>query len=238
MTVLGAAATIATASVGLWLAALVADQQAHRVTHGALARGRELRAMLYVSSPLLLSAVGPLVLLGVSALGAMGLETALLVAAGVNVATLFAWGCYGGIRMGGGTAFALLMRRDRRGDRDSGRRGQGCSRALTPPGCLPVRRLRLREEVTAADDTRRAAGGGRRAGPAGPPGGCRHRRGRPRAPQPGTASAQPRLTVSLAFSVCPSVGNTGVPSTVGSFSAAALSRVPSSSMASKRTGRA
>ncbi|MCM1969683.1 hypothetical protein [Streptomyces sp. G1] len=106
--VLGAAATVTTASVGLWLAALVADQQAHRVMHGALARGRELRAMLVVSSPLLLSAVGPLVLIGVSALGAMGLKTALLTAAGVNVATLFAWGCYGGIRMGGGTVFALL----------------------------------------------------------------------------------------------------------------------------------
>lgn len=57
-------------------------------------------------------------------------------------------------------------------------------------------------------------------------------------PQPGTASAQPRLTVSLAFSVCASVGNVGVPSTVGSFSAAALSSVPSFSMASMRTGRA
>ncbi|MFD3806950.1 hypothetical protein ACFWSF_29380 [Streptomyces sp. NPDC058611] len=106
--VLGAVSTVATASLGLWLAALVADQQAHRVTHGAFATGRELRAMLFVSSPLLLSAVGPLVLIGVSALGAMGLETALLTAAGVNVATLFAWGCYGGLRMGGGTAFALL----------------------------------------------------------------------------------------------------------------------------------
>ncbi|MFI6689796.1 hypothetical protein [Streptomyces sp. NPDC050485] len=105
---LGAAATVLTASVGLWLAALVADQQAHRVTHGALARGRELRAMIFVSSPLLLSAVGPLTLIGVSTLGAMGLNTALLTAAGINIATLFAWGCYGGIRMGGGTAFALL----------------------------------------------------------------------------------------------------------------------------------
>ncbi|WP_327251457.1 hypothetical protein [Streptomyces sp. NBC_01244] len=106
--VVGAAATVLTASVGLWLAALVADQQAHRVMHGALARGRELRAMLFVGSPLLLSAVGPLVLIGVSALGVMGLDTALVTAAGVNIATLFAWGCYGGIRMGGGTAFALL----------------------------------------------------------------------------------------------------------------------------------
>ncbi|MET9608513.1 hypothetical protein ABZZ17_26260 [Streptomyces sp. NPDC006512] len=105
---LGAALTVVTASAGLWLASLVADQQAHRVTHGALARGRDLRAMLFVSSPLLLSAVGPLLLIGLAALGVMAVETALLTAAGVNVATLFAWGCYGGIRMGGGTAFALL----------------------------------------------------------------------------------------------------------------------------------
>ncbi|MEV8533754.1 hypothetical protein [Streptomyces sp. NPDC051211] len=104
----GAVATVVTASVGLWLAALVADQQAHRVTHGALASGRELRTMLYVSSPLLLSAVGPLILIGISALGAMGLDTALVTAAGVNVATLFLWGCYGGLRMGGGAVFALL----------------------------------------------------------------------------------------------------------------------------------
>ncbi|MEU3406044.1 hypothetical protein ABZ766_19195 [Streptomyces sp. NPDC006670] len=104
----GAAATVATAAAGLWLASLVADQQAHRVTHGALARGRDLRLMLFVSSPLLLSAAGPLLLIGVSALGAMELRTALYTAAAVNVATLFGWGCYGGIRMGGGTALALL----------------------------------------------------------------------------------------------------------------------------------
>lgn len=58
------------------------------------------------------------------------------------------------------------------------------------------------------------------------------------APQPETASAQPRSTVRAAFSCWASVGNVGVPSTVGSFSAAALSRVPFSSMASMRTGRA
>ncbi|MCX4545656.1 hypothetical protein [Streptomyces sp. NBC_01565] len=104
----GAAATVLTAAVGLWLAALVSDQQAHRVVHGRLATGRELRRMLAVSSPLLLSAVGPLVLIGVAALGVMELDTALLTAAGVNVASLFAWGCFGGIRMGGGTVAALL----------------------------------------------------------------------------------------------------------------------------------
>ncbi|MFG2712926.1 hypothetical protein ACGFX2_20560 [Streptomyces goshikiensis] len=104
----GAAATVLTAAVGLWLAALVADQQAHRVVHGRLATGGELRGMLAVSSPLLLSAAGPLVLIGAAALGVMELGTALATAAGVNVATLFAWGCFGGIRMGGGTVSALL----------------------------------------------------------------------------------------------------------------------------------
>ncbi|MEU7555555.1 hypothetical protein AB0B01_24990 [Streptomyces sp. NPDC044571] len=104
----GAVATVGTASVSLWLAALVADQQAHRVAHGALASGRELREMLFISSPLLLSAVGPLLLIGASALGVMGLETALVTAGWVNVAGLFAWGCVGGLRMGGGRIYAVL----------------------------------------------------------------------------------------------------------------------------------
>ncbi|MEU9801997.1 hypothetical protein [Streptomyces sp. NPDC051000] len=103
-----AAATILTTAVGLWLAALVADQQAHRVVHGRFATGRELRQMLSVSSPLLLSAAGPLTLLAVAAFTAISVNTALLIAAGVNVAGLFTWGCYGGIRMGAGTALALL----------------------------------------------------------------------------------------------------------------------------------
>ncbi|MET9625735.1 MULTISPECIES: hypothetical protein [unclassified Streptomyces] len=104
----GAAATVATAAVGLWLAALVADQQAHRVVHGRLASGAELRRMLWVDSPLLLSAVGPLVLVGAAALDVMSLHTALVASAGVSVASLFAWGWYGGLRMGSGAAVALL----------------------------------------------------------------------------------------------------------------------------------
>ncbi|MEY2228362.1 hypothetical protein [Streptomyces sp. BF23-19] len=104
----GAAATVATAAVGLWLASLVADQQAHRVVHGRLATGHELRRMLSVSSPLLLSAAGPLVLIGSAALGLMEVDTALLFSAGVSVAGLFTWGWYGGVRMGGGTGLALL----------------------------------------------------------------------------------------------------------------------------------
>lgn len=56
--------------------------------------------------------------------------------------------------------------------------------------------------------------------------------------RPETAFAQPWVTVSFAFSSCASVGNCGVPSTVGSRAAAALSRVPSCLMASMSTGRA
>ncbi|MFG2749882.1 hypothetical protein [Streptomyces xanthophaeus] len=104
----GAAATVVTAAVGLWLATLVADQQAHRVVHGRVASGRVLRRMLWVSSPLLLSAVGPLVLIGSAALGVMELTTALYAAAGVSVTSLFGWGWYGGVRMGSGWAVAVL----------------------------------------------------------------------------------------------------------------------------------
>ncbi|WP_423834641.1 hypothetical protein [Streptomyces manipurensis] len=104
----GTAATVLTAAVGLWLATLVADQQAHRVVHGRLASGTELRRMLWVSSPLLLSAVGPLLLIGCAALGVMALPTALYAAAGVSVASLFGWGWYGGVRMGSGVVVSLL----------------------------------------------------------------------------------------------------------------------------------
>jgi hypothetical protein len=95
-------------SVGLWLAALVADQQAHRVVHQRLARGSDMRRMLYVTSPLLLSAVGPLIFVGVSAVGLMSVHAALLTAVAVDLAELFAWGCLSGLRMGGGFPAAVV----------------------------------------------------------------------------------------------------------------------------------
>ncbi|MGW0853946.1 hypothetical protein [Streptomyces sp. NPDC002690] len=104
----GAAASVAAAAIGLWLATLVADEQAHRTVHGRIATRAELRRMLWVSSPLLLSAAGPLILIGAAALGVMHLETALFAAAGVSVAGLFGWGWYGGIQLGNGAAIALL----------------------------------------------------------------------------------------------------------------------------------
>lgn len=104
---LGAFATVLTTALGLWLAAFVADQQAHRTVHRRVATGHELRRMLYVSSPLLSCAVGPAVLIALAALGVLSLDVALLVAAGVGVVTLFMWGCLGGLRMGGGTLAAV-----------------------------------------------------------------------------------------------------------------------------------
>jgi hypothetical protein len=95
-------------AVGLWLAAFVADQQAHRTVHRHLATGRELRRMLYVSSPLLSCAVGPAVLIALAALDVLSLHAALLAAAGVGVVSLFLWGCLGGLRMGGGALTALV----------------------------------------------------------------------------------------------------------------------------------
>ncbi|MFB8116913.1 hypothetical protein ACFQ6U_21185 [Streptomyces sp. NPDC056465] len=104
----GALATVLTTALGLWLAAFVADQQAHRTVHRHLATGRDLRRMLYVSSPLLSCAVGPSVMIALAALDVMDLSTALTVAAGVGVASLFVWGCAGGLRMGGGVVLAVL----------------------------------------------------------------------------------------------------------------------------------
>ncbi|MGW3991747.1 hypothetical protein [Streptomyces sp. NPDC004830] len=105
---LGALATVLTTALGLWLAAFVADQQAHRTVHRRFATGRELRRMLYVSSPLLSCAVGPALLIGLAALDVLPLDTALSAAAGVAVVSLFLWGCLGGLRMGGGVPTAIL----------------------------------------------------------------------------------------------------------------------------------
>ncbi|MFH8759076.1 hypothetical protein [Streptomyces atroolivaceus] len=104
----GALATVLTTALGLWLAAFVADQQAHRTVYRHLATGQDLRRMLYVSSPLLSCAVGPAVMIALAALDVLSLSTALMTAAGVGIVSLFAWGCAGGIRMGGGVLLAVL----------------------------------------------------------------------------------------------------------------------------------
>ncbi|MFE1955348.1 hypothetical protein ACFW9D_33305 [Streptomyces sp. NPDC059524] len=106
---LGAAASVAVTALGLWLATLVADMQAHPVAHGRMPRLAEIRHTLFVSSPLLTSAAGPLLLIGLSALGALHLTTALWIAVGSEVASLAAWGCAGGLRTGAGPLGALVV---------------------------------------------------------------------------------------------------------------------------------
>ncbi|MFI1393410.1 hypothetical protein [Streptomyces sp. NPDC020681] len=103
-----AALTVTVSALGVWMATLVADEQSHRAVFGRRATRAEIRTSLFVSSPLMLVAVGPLVLIGLSALGVMHLETALLIAAGVEVATLFLWGWRAGLRMGNGPLSALI----------------------------------------------------------------------------------------------------------------------------------
>ncbi|MFE7775116.1 hypothetical protein ACFU5O_14670 [Streptomyces sp. NPDC057445] len=103
-----AALTVAVTALGVWLATVVADEQAHRAVSGRGATRPEIRTALHVSSPLLVVAAGPLVLIGLSALGALDLVTALLISAGVEVATLFMWGWRSGIRMGNGPLSALV----------------------------------------------------------------------------------------------------------------------------------
>ncbi|RMI44555.1 hypothetical protein EBO15_12640 [Actinomadura harenae] len=104
----GASLSVIGTAAGLWLATLVADGQAYKTVHRRLPLRNGVKRSLYVSSPLLLSAVGPLLLIGVSALGLMELRTALLTAAVLDVLSLFVWGYVGGRRMGGSPGVALV----------------------------------------------------------------------------------------------------------------------------------
>ncbi|MFC4611380.1 hypothetical protein ACFO9E_26830 [Streptomyces maoxianensis] len=103
-----AALTVAVTALGIWLATLVADEQSHRSATGRGANRAEVRTALHVSSPLLLSAMGPLALIGLSALGAVELGTALLISSGMAVASLFLWGWRTGLKMGNGPLSALV----------------------------------------------------------------------------------------------------------------------------------
>ncbi|RAG82620.1 hypothetical protein DN069_26220 [Streptacidiphilus pinicola] len=106
----GSAALAVTATaLGLWLATVIADQQAHNVVYGALARGAELRRLLYVSGPLLGCALTPLLLIGLSALGALSLTAALYTSTWLGAAALFVWGCAGGLRMGASRLAAVVV---------------------------------------------------------------------------------------------------------------------------------
>ncbi|WP_211245844.1 hypothetical protein [Actinomadura oligospora] len=104
----GAALSVIGTAAGLWLATLVSDGQAHMTVHGVRPDRHGMLRSLYITSPLLLSAVSPLLLIGVSALGLMTLRTALLTAVGLDVLSLFVWGYVSGRRMGGRPLAALV----------------------------------------------------------------------------------------------------------------------------------
>ncbi|MFP5020773.1 hypothetical protein [Pseudonocardia phyllosphaerae] len=101
------ALTVIGTSLGLWLATVAAEQQAHRVVHGSSSRSEVLR-QFYVTSPLLTAAIAPLVLITLSALGAFPLEGALWAAVGIDAASLFGFGVLSGLRMRARWSFALV----------------------------------------------------------------------------------------------------------------------------------
>ncbi|MER5726890.1 hypothetical protein ABT084_00815 [Streptomyces sp. NPDC002138] len=104
----GAAVSVVVTALGLWLATLVADVQAHPVAHGRRPTVREVRRALFTSSPLLTCAVGPVLLIGLSAAGVMELTTALWISVGSEVVALALWGFVGGRRVGAGPVRALV----------------------------------------------------------------------------------------------------------------------------------
>lgn len=75
-----AALTLAITVAGVLLAGFAADLVAHTVAHSAAPRGPELRQMVRTAGGAVLSAVTPLVLIGLSALGVMPLPLALNIA--------------------------------------------------------------------------------------------------------------------------------------------------------------
>lgn len=106
---LASALSVFGTALGLWLATLTAEAQAHRIAYGRMTNAAEFRHMLFVSSPLLTAAVGPLMLVGLSALEALPLTTALYLAVAVDAAELFLWSCVTGKRMGGGLLAAIVV---------------------------------------------------------------------------------------------------------------------------------
>ncbi len=76
--------------------------------HGRRPDGPEARHALLTSSPLLSSALGPALLIALSALGVLALDTALWVSVVSEVAAPARWGFVGGLRVGAGRLGALI----------------------------------------------------------------------------------------------------------------------------------
>ncbi|WP_394617278.1 hypothetical protein JNUCC0626_48055 [Lentzea sp. JNUCC 0626] len=105
---LSAALSVLGASLGLWLATIAAEVQGHRFAYGYRMKAPELRRMLFVTSPLMTAAVGPLILVLFSAFGAFTLTAALYASVAVDTATMFVWGYTSGRRMNASVAMSVL----------------------------------------------------------------------------------------------------------------------------------
>ncbi|MER7176755.1 hypothetical protein [Streptomyces mesophilus] len=102
-------ASVGVTALGLWLATLIADLQSLPVAHGRLPHIAEIRHMLFTSSPLLTTAIGPLLMTGLSAVGLMGVTTALWISVASELTTLAAWGFAGARRIGAGLLGGLVI---------------------------------------------------------------------------------------------------------------------------------
>lgn len=105
---LASALSVVGTSLGLWLATLTAEAQAQRIAFERMVTWAEFRHMLFVSSPLLTAAVGPLMLVGLSALDVLPLTTALYLSVAVDAAEMFVWSWAAGRRMGSGLLGAVF----------------------------------------------------------------------------------------------------------------------------------
>jgi hypothetical protein len=105
---LSAALSVLGASFGLWLATIAAEVQGYRFAYGHRMNGVELRHMLVVTSPLMTAAIGPLVLVLFSALGAFSLTAALYGSVAVDTLTMFVWGYTAGRRMKASVLMSVL----------------------------------------------------------------------------------------------------------------------------------
>ncbi len=94
-----AALSIFATALGLWLASSISTQMAYKMAHGKIMPRRQLIANEMKHAVLLLSAVFPLLLIGISALKLIDLKTALLISIVISIGSLFLWSIRAGRSM-------------------------------------------------------------------------------------------------------------------------------------------
>lgn len=102
-----AALSVFTAALALWLASSISTQMAHQAAHGKLMSRDEFIRSEVKHAALLLSAFFPLLLIGLSWIGLIGLKTALLIAIIISIFSLFIWSVRAGRSMH--TSFKVIL---------------------------------------------------------------------------------------------------------------------------------